>query len=189
MGSDLPLIRRIRTHTLNRRRCAPNRPAAGDARVAPQFAQCIFIWTHRHPDAQWVVQRLRRARRAAFGLGGGRKWASTLPKPLRSSIKPRRRTAKVFQIDRSVLPEASQLFAESHRWCRVREPLLPVGFENADAALAELDGLSADSTASGVARREGSRLIGYLIGASRAGSHWGPNVWIGPAVGPWNMRA
>ncbi len=44
-----------------------------------------------------------------------------------------------------------------------------------------LDSLCRSPSASGASVREGSRLTGYVVGASRPEQHWGPNVWVGPS--------
>ncbi len=72
------------------------------------------------------------------------------------------------------LEDATRLLEERHRRHRDAEPLLP-----ADVDLrAEIEALWGHDDASGsVAFRDG-RLVGYLIGAPRAGKVWGVNTWV-----------
>ena len=79
------------------------------------------------------------------------------------------------------LADASVLLAARHARQRLVEPLLSDAFENPDAARTELEVAWRSEGASGAAALEGGRLVGYLVGAPRRGSTWGPNIWVEPA--------
>jgi ribosomal protein S18 acetylase RimI-like enzyme len=76
------------------------------------------------------------------------------------------------------LGAAGRLLAERHRRHREAEPLLPRRFENAEEARAEVEAAWRSEHASGAVALSDGRFAGYLIGAPRLGSAWGPNVWI-----------
>jgi GNAT superfamily N-acetyltransferase len=76
------------------------------------------------------------------------------------------------------LAEAAALLAARHRRHRAAEPLLPAAFEGAAAARAELEEAWGAEGASGAAAFRDGRLVGYLVGAPRPGTLWGPNAWV-----------
>ena len=85
---------------------------------------------------------------------------------------------ELLPFDESHLPDAGRLLAERHRRHRVDEPLLPQRFEDPATCESEVAGLLAGDNASGsVAVRDG-RVVGYLLGAPKASSTWGENVWV-----------
>ena len=73
---------------------------------------------------------------------------------------------------------AAALLAERHARHREAEPLLPAGYAHVDAARGAVEeAWSADGASGAVALRDGS-LVGYLLGAPRPTTQWGPNVWV-----------
>jgi len=79
------------------------------------------------------------------------------------------------------LHDASVLLAARHARQRLVEPLLSPAFEEPDAARIELEAAWRSDGASGAVAHDSGRLVGYLIGAPRHGTAWGPNVWVGPS--------
>ncbi len=76
------------------------------------------------------------------------------------------------------LEAAATLLAERHARHRAAEPLLPVAYEEQDAAKAEIEALrNAEGTTGIVAVRDG-RAVGYLLGSRREDDVWGPNAWV-----------
>jgi GNAT superfamily N-acetyltransferase len=76
------------------------------------------------------------------------------------------------------LAAAAVLLADRHARQRLVEPLLSAVFEDPEAARGPLEAAWRAEGASGAAALEGDRLVGYVIGAPRPGSAWGPNVWV-----------
>jgi GNAT superfamily N-acetyltransferase len=76
------------------------------------------------------------------------------------------------------LAEAGALLAARHARQRAVEPLLSPRFEEPDAARAELETVWRADRASGAAALSDGRLVAFLVGAPRAGTVWGPNVWV-----------
>ena len=74
--------------------------------------------------------------------------------------------------------DAGRLLAERHRAHRRREPLLPPQYEDVAAARAQVEELWSRDGASGAVAVEGSRAVGYLLGAPRADPTWGRNTWV-----------
>lgn len=75
------------------------------------------------------------------------------------------------------LDAAGELLAARHRAHRADEPLLPVLYEDPEAARAEVEALLDLEGASGtVALRDGT-VVGYLLGV-RKDETWGANVWV-----------
>ncbi len=85
---------------------------------------------------------------------------------------------EVLPFDESHLPEAGRLLAERHRRHRVAEPLLPGAPEDPSVAEAEVAAALAAEDASGAVAVRDGRVVGYLLGAPKPGSLWGPNVWV-----------
>ncbi len=79
------------------------------------------------------------------------------------------------------LDDASVLLAARHARQRVVEPLLSAAFEKPHAARVELETTWRSEGCSGAVALESGRLAGYLIGAPRRGTAWGPNVWVEPS--------
>jgi len=79
------------------------------------------------------------------------------------------------------LGDASVLLAARHARHRLVEPLLSPAFEEPGPARVELEAAWRSDGASGAVALDGGRLVGYLIGAPRHGTAWGPNVWVGPS--------
>ncbi|MFK4090053.1 GNAT family N-acetyltransferase [Kribbella sp. NPDC020789] len=76
------------------------------------------------------------------------------------------------------LPAAAALLAERHRDHRTRHPLLPAGYEDPQRALAEVTAVWESEGASGTVLRDGDEVTGYLLGAPKKSSVWGPNIWV-----------
>jgi GNAT superfamily N-acetyltransferase len=76
------------------------------------------------------------------------------------------------------LSDAGRLLAARHGRHRAVEPLLPPRYEEADAAEQEIaEVLKTDGASGAVALRDG-RVVGYLIGAPKSDTTWGPNMWV-----------
>src|SRR5258708_2269181 len=76
------------------------------------------------------------------------------------------------------LDDAAVLLADRHRRHRLVEPLLDAAYETAAGARGAIEAALADDRASGVVARRGHDVVGYMIGAQKDPSLWGPNVWI-----------
>lgn len=76
-----------------------------------------------------------------------------------------------------VIDDAASLLAARHRAQRSVEPGLSPAYENEAATRAEIATLAAKDGASGAVAMRGGKVVGYLLGASRA-PMWGPNVWV-----------
>jgi GNAT superfamily N-acetyltransferase len=79
------------------------------------------------------------------------------------------------------LDDAARLLAERHSAQRLVEPGLDPAYEDPAAARTEIVAVLEREGATGVAAIVGSRLEGFLAGATLEDS-WGPNVWV-PAAG------
>ena len=88
---------------------------------------------------------------------------------------------EILPFDENHLSEAGRLLAERHRRHRSVHPLLPKRFEDPDVARAEVASVWGTEDASGsVAVREG-RVVGFVLGAPKSTSGWGPNIWVDSA--------
>ncbi|MCW2793911.1 MAG: GCN5-related N-acetyltransferase [Nocardioides sp.] len=76
------------------------------------------------------------------------------------------------------LPGAGRLLAERHRRHRVAEPLLPPAFEDSAVAEKAVAAAARAEDASGSVATRGGEVVGYLLGAPKSQSSWGPNVWV-----------
>jgi GNAT superfamily N-acetyltransferase len=74
--------------------------------------------------------------------------------------------------------DAAALLADRHRRQRLVEPLLPAAFEEPTATVVELESAWRAEGASGAVALHRGRLVGYLLGAPRPGTLWGPNVFV-----------
>ena len=88
---------------------------------------------------------------------------------------------EILPFDDEYLDAAGELLAKRHRRQREVEPLLPVRFEDAAAARAEVEEAWRKDGASGAVSLEGGRITGYLVGAPRPVAIWGENLWVGLA--------
>jgi GNAT superfamily N-acetyltransferase len=77
-----------------------------------------------------------------------------------------------------LLDAAGTLLADRHRAHRQREPALDARYEARALARAEIAQLLARDGATGKAALRGGTLVGYLVGAGRDPSVWGPNMWV-----------
>lgn len=85
---------------------------------------------------------------------------------------------EILTFDESHLPDAGRLLAERHRRHRLAEPLLPQRHEDPSVAEAEVAVALRTPDASGAVAVRDGRVVGYLLGAPKAGGAWGPNVWV-----------
>ncbi|MEV0804451.1 GNAT family N-acetyltransferase [Kribbella sp. NPDC050281] len=76
------------------------------------------------------------------------------------------------------LPASAGLLAERHQEHRKRHPLLPADYESERLALVEVTALWESESASGAVILEDGELIGYLLGAPKQSTMWGPNIWV-----------
>jgi GNAT superfamily N-acetyltransferase len=76
------------------------------------------------------------------------------------------------------LPAAAGLLAERHKEHRKRHPLLPADYESERLALVEVTALWESESASGAVMLEDGELTGYLLGAPKQSTVWGPNIWV-----------
>jgi GNAT superfamily N-acetyltransferase len=76
------------------------------------------------------------------------------------------------------LTDAGRLLAARHRRHRAVQPDLSPAFEDAATAQERVKAaLVADDASGAVAVRDGS-IVGFLLGAPKSSSTWGPNVWV-----------
>lgn len=80
------------------------------------------------------------------------------------------------------LEAAAALLARRHRGHRAAQRFLPGRFEDRDACRVGLADAWQTEGASGAVALSGGEVVGFLLGAPRGGSLWGPNVWV-EAVG------
>ncbi len=85
---------------------------------------------------------------------------------------------EVLPFDETHLPDAGRLLAERHRRHRLAEPLLSARHEDPAAAQAEVAAAWSLDDASGAVGVRDGRVVGYLLGAPKSSSTWGPNVWV-----------
>jgi ribosomal protein S18 acetylase RimI-like enzyme len=78
----------------------------------------------------------------------------------------------------SDLPAAGVLLAERHRAHRAVEPLLSPRFEDPTVAESAVRVAWESEQASGAVGSRDGLVVGYLIGAPKSGTGWGPNVWV-----------
>jgi GNAT superfamily N-acetyltransferase len=76
------------------------------------------------------------------------------------------------------LADAGRLLAKRHARQRMVEPLLSARYEDPSAAEGEVRKAWASDDASGAVAVVEGRVTGYLLGAPKASSTWGPNVWV-----------
>jgi GNAT superfamily N-acetyltransferase len=85
---------------------------------------------------------------------------------------------EIRPFDEHDLPAAGRLLAARHARQRQTQPLLSPRFEDLVVAEAEVRAAwKADNASGAVALRDGE-VVGYLLGAPRPGTVWGPNVWV-----------
>jgi len=83
------------------------------------------------------------------------------------------------------VPDAGRLLAERHRRHRRDRPELSTSFEDPAASEKVVAEAWAEGASGAVAVVDG-RAVGYLIGAAKASTLWGPNLWVesaGQALG------
>jgi GNAT superfamily N-acetyltransferase len=85
---------------------------------------------------------------------------------------------ELLPFDDDHLRDAGRLLALRHRDQRRTQPLLSARFEDPAAAQAEVEAAYRGDEASGAVAVRGGRVVGYLLGAPKAGSTWGPNLWV-----------
>lgn len=84
---------------------------------------------------------------------------------------------EIVPFDDGCLDAAASLLAARHRAQRRAEPALAARYEDAAAARDEVEAVWRREGASGVLALDGSRPVGYTIGAPRDET-WGANVWV-----------
>jgi len=99
----------------------------------------------------------------------GRAAVRTLPIMSRVEVRP---------LAAADLAACGALLAERHRRHRATEPLLAARFEEHDAAVAELTAALETDRASGAVACRAGVPVGFLLGAPKPASTWGPNVWV-----------
>lgn len=80
--------------------------------------------------------------------------------------------------DEGDLAAAGRLLAARHARQRRSRPLLSSRFEDPAVAEAEVTAAWKAEEVSGAVALRGGEVVGYLLGAPRPGSLWGPNVWV-----------
>ena len=102
-------------------------------------------------------------------------------------VEPRRRYRPVAISRLDVTPfrdehlgDAAVLLAERHVRHRTLEPLLSPSFEDEDVARAEIEQAWQAEGAAGSAALSDGRVVGFMVGAPRPGTAWGPNVFVEP---------
>jgi len=100
----------------------------------------------------------------------------------KSTYDPREMSARaaieIRPFRASDLDAAAQLLADRHRRHRVAEPTLDPIYELPDAAGRQIEAQLGAEKSSGWVAQRGGEVIAYLIGAAKAETVWGPNVWI-----------
>jgi ribosomal protein S18 acetylase RimI-like enzyme len=76
------------------------------------------------------------------------------------------------------LADTGRLLAQRHARHRDAEPLLSPRYEDPALAEQEVAEVWKSDGASGAVALTGGRVVGYLLGAPKASSVWGPNVWV-----------
>ncbi len=92
--------------------------------------------------------------------------------------RQRRAVPEIAELTPEHLDGAAALLAERHRRHREVEPLLSPDFEDPEVAREHLAAAYDAPDASGAAAVDGSRVVGFLLGAPKAGAAWGANVWV-----------
>jgi GNAT superfamily N-acetyltransferase len=88
---------------------------------------------------------------------------------------------EIRDLSDDLLDAAGTLLADRHRAHRLREPALDARYEEPALARAEIaELLTGEGSTGRAALRDGS-LVGYLVGAGRDPSLWGPNMWVNAA--------
>lgn len=73
---------------------------------------------------------------------------------------------------------AARLLAARHTDHLLALPELDAQFADPTRAAAEIEALLASPDTSGAVATRGDDLIAYVIGRPKAGSSWGPNIWV-----------
>jgi GNAT superfamily N-acetyltransferase len=76
------------------------------------------------------------------------------------------------------LADAGRLLAARHRRHRAAQPDLSPAYEDAATAQVRVAAGYAAADASGAVAVRGSEVVGYLIGAPKQSTVWGPNLWV-----------
>ena len=88
------------------------------------------------------------------------------------------RGAEVTEFTSQHLEAAAELLAARHRRHRAAAPLLSPAYDDPAACREPLASAYAAEDASGAVAVDGSRVVGYLLGAPKPGAAWGANVWV-----------
>jgi hypothetical protein len=76
------------------------------------------------------------------------------------------------------LDGSAELLAVRHQRHRKAEPLLSERYDDPAACRELVESAYGAEHASGSAAVDGSRVVGYLLGAPKGDHVWGPNVWV-----------
>lgn len=85
---------------------------------------------------------------------------------------------EIHELGPDHLDDAAGLLAARHRRQLAVEPLLDPAYGEVAAARHEVAAVANADDASGVVAVRDGRMVGYLLGAPKAVSMWGPNVWV-----------
>lgn len=88
------------------------------------------------------------------------------------------RGAEVTEFTDEHVEAAAELLAARHRRHREAEPLLSPAYADPAGCVELIRSAYAAEDASGAVAVDGSRVVGYLLGAPKPGAAWGSNVWI-----------
>lgn len=76
------------------------------------------------------------------------------------------------------LASSARLLARRHQGHRTAQPLLAPRFEDPATCEVELAAAWKADGASGAVALRGGEIVGFLLGAPKGGTLWGPNVWV-----------
>lgn len=76
------------------------------------------------------------------------------------------------------LADAGRLLAARHRRHRAAQPDLSPAFEDAATAQERVRAALAADDASGAVALRGDTVVGFLLGAPKPSTTWGPNLWV-----------
>ena len=88
------------------------------------------------------------------------------------------RSAEILPFGPEHVEGAAEVLAARHRRHRAAEPLLAATYEDPAACRDLIAAAYAADDASGSVAVEGSRVVGYLLGAPKKSDTWGQNIWV-----------
>lgn len=98
--------------------------------------------------------------------------------PVRSRTLSGMARIETRAFDEGDLSAAGRLLAGRHRRQREVQPLLSARYEDPAVAEAEVAAAWKADDASGAVALRGGKVVGYLLGAPKPSSTWGPNLWV-----------